>query len=372
MADRPFARDEVPDRLRAAKEEAVRHYLFVDEMHLPRPRYAAYAAISEPRHNVVGIGIGHKLIGGVLTGKHAVRFYVAHKLPKHLLPPGVLLPRKIGSVDADVIETGHFTSLPAVGNLVKEVRARQRPARPGCSVGFHFADSRGPDAGIYMAGTFGAVARDKAGALGLLSNNHVLADENRLHEGNPIFQQGLLDGGDPKGKKDRIGELRVFHPLTTKGPNTVDCAFAAVSNASDIACELLGPIGKLKSGAPLAAVHGAKVEKVGRTTGYTRGDVRDVTADVKIQYDIGMLLFKDQIVVLGTPPFSDAGDSGSLVVDVKTKQPTGLLFGGSRTHTLVNHIADVVQALGLEIEVAGASVVPSGGSRAGKGARPKR
>jgi N-acetyl-gamma-glutamylphosphate reductase len=58
------------------------------------------------------------------------------------------------------------------------------------------------------------------------------------------------------------------------------------------------------------------VHKVGRTTGYTRGVIDDVSADVRVGYDGGEYLFVDQIVVrsTGTGEFSDSGDSGSLIV----------------------------------------------------------
>jgi hypothetical protein len=43
--------------------------------------------------------------------------------------------------------------------------------------------------------------------------------------------------------------------------------------------------------------------------------------------------------------FSNAGDSGSLIVDRRTSRATGLLFAGSGSHTIANHIQDVLDAL---------------------------
>ena len=109
-------------------------------------------------------------------------------------------------------------------------------------------------------------------------------------------------------------------------------------------------VNKLKSGKPVAAVVGMKVEKTGRTTGYTSGTVQDVSADVKIGYDLGTLTFTDQIIIVGgRKSFSDAGDSGSLIVEQKSKRPVGLLFGGSDTHTIANHIEDVLEQLSVNI-----------------------
>jgi len=38
-----------------------------------------------------------------------------------------------------------------------------------------------------------------------------------------------------------------------------------------------------------------KVEKTGRTTGYTAGTIHDISANVKVDYDIGPLTFSDQL-----------------------------------------------------------------------------
>jgi len=60
--------------------------------------------------------------------------------------------------------------------------------------------------------------------------------------------------------------------------------------------------------------------------------------------------FTEQILIVGTGgSFSQPGDSGSLIVDRKSKRPVGLLFAGSSSHTIANHIEDVVQALGVTI-----------------------
>lgn len=89
-----------------------------------------------------------------------------------------------------------------------------------------------------------------------------------------------------------------------------------------------------------------RVEKVGRTTGYTTGTVFDVSADVNVEYNLGMLTFQDQILVRGNGGrFSDHGDSGSVIVDRTTKRATGLLFAGSASHTIANPLVDVLAQL---------------------------
>jgi hypothetical protein len=81
--------------------------------------------------------------------------------------------------------------------------------------------------------------------------------------------------------------------------------------------------------------------------------VLDISADVNIQYDIGTLTFQGQILIAPDQGqmFSDAGDSGSLIVDRGLGRATGLLFGGSPKSTIANHISDVLTA--LQIQLAG-------------------
>ena len=75
-----------------------------------------------------------------------------------------------------------------------------------------------------------------------------------------------------------------------------------------------------------------------------------ISANVKVGYDLGTLTFEDQIIIVGgTKSFSDAGDSGSLIVEQKSKRPVGLLFAGSDSHTIANHIEDVLQQLNVSI-----------------------
>ena len=94
----------------------------------------------------------------------------------------------------------------------------------------------------------------------------------------------------------------------------------------------------------------------GRTTGYTRGSVFDLQADITIKYEDPAgefdALFTDQMMIRGdSGMFSDRGDSGSLIVDRATKRATGLLFAGSSTHTVANHISVVLKALGVSLEI---------------------
>jgi hypothetical protein len=198
-----------------------------------------------------------------------------------------------------------------------------------------------------MAGTLGCLVTDGGGRY-ILSNNHVLADENALPLGSPIFQPGLLDNGHPSTDKvARLSKFVTIKKLPAK--NEVDCAIAGVLTQNLCSPKFLPKV-SLGSTTPIAAAVGMKVHKHGRTTGYTKGQVVDIAADVNVGYDFGTARFVDQVIVIGdSGSFSDAGDSGSLIVDRKTKKATGLLFAGSSSHTIANHIENVLGQLGVTL-----------------------
>jgi hypothetical protein len=345
-----LTREEIPSALLEAKNRAVKDFL---KAKAPAPRAdVAFIASARAEENVVGVGIGQKIVRGKPTAKTAIRFYVHRKIGRKALTEALLLPAEIGGVLTDVVETGRFRAFPATAvarkGAVPVEQRRARPARPGCSVGFQDPANR-----FVMAGTFGAVVA-KDGRWHILSNNHVLADENRLARGAPIFQPGLLDHGD--AANDQIAQLTDFVALAKGKANHVDCAIAEVlpgaAGRKLVSPTFLPRVGKLKSGEALAAQEKMAVMKVGRTTGFTTGTIRDVTADVRIQYDTGSFVFADQILVVGDAgAFSAGGDSGSLVVHRTRKQPVGLLFAGSESHTILNPIRLVLEQLGVTIVV---------------------
>jgi Peptidase family S64 len=327
-----LSRISIPNKLITAKRRAMKYFS-------PKgaPTLTAVAARSDPKHNLVGIGIGHKLVKGKSTGRHSIRFYVESKLHESVIPKGFLLPKKINGTRTDVIETGRFVA------LVPRQRRRLRPVRPGCSIGCQ------PKPGAVMAATFGAIVV-KDGKYYILSNNHVLAAENKLPSGSPIFQPGLRDKNAPG--QDRVAKLSHFIKLKVRGSNKVDCAIAALLPKTEWNPTVLPRVKKLKSGIPIAAAAGMVVEKVGRSTGYTTGTIEDVNLTLKVGYDLGTLTFVDQILIKGhgKKAFGEGGDSGSLVVERKSKKPVGLMFGGgSGLYALANHLSDVVERLGVTI-----------------------
>ncbi len=212
-----------------------------------------------------------------------------------------------------------------IGRVVKHAatnfRARQRPLLIGCSTG-HFK---------ITAGTLGCFVHPRGGgALAMLSNNHVLANENRAAKGDAILQQGRFDRS--QNPADIVATLTNFIRLKRRlAVNFVDCAYATISGGIATANNKLAGLGKLKGlGADFLA-NGTSVAKLGRTTALTRGRVTAFELDnVVVGYGIGDIRFDNQIEIesITNSPFSMGGDSGSLIVDAGLRA-VALLFAGS-------------------------------------------
>lgn len=239
-----------------------------------------------------------------------------------------------------------------VGRIVKRAapwyQRRRRPVRIGLSVGHY----------DITAGTLGCFVRQRSdGAIGILSNNHVLADENKGKSGDAILQPGKYDGGTKS--KDTIGMLAEFVRLSTSKANLVDCAVGLLRpTIRHIATRITG-LGTLAGVGPMPETN-ARVAKLGRTTGLTHGRVTAFELDnVIVGYDLGNLRFDGQIEIegAGADPFSDGGDSGSLIVDDELGG-VGLLFAGGdqggtngRGLTYANPLSEALSRLRVDLLV---------------------
>ncbi len=189
----------------------------------------------------------------------------------------------------------------------------------------------------------------------ILSNNHVLARENKAALGEDITQPGLIDTSPvcQKRTSDVVADLTAFVPLLLKkGITPVDAAIARTRTG---AVDTSGAILEIGTVSNIIASDriGCVVQKSGRTTGRTDGTISAVDATVKVRYSNGTATFTNQFFV--TPStFSAGGDSGSLIVrDGGNPRPVGLLFAGSTTYTIANPIGDVLGALGVSMVGAG-------------------
>lgn len=280
--------------------------------------------------NIVGVGIAKKIKRNRPTSVTGVTVFVVKKAAVNTLSASARIPKFVNGVETDVVETGEFHYFP--------FRGRYRPVPGGVSVGHH----------RISAGTVALVVAKEDGSRYILSNNHVLANCNNANAGDPILQPGSIDGG--RHPADTIGSLSAFLPLLFGGTqaNTIDAAIAAVDPQMVISKNIsYGAVGACQP-----AKIGMKVKKSGRTTQLTDGQIQSVNTTVRVNYGAnGIALFTDQIVVVGASGavFSQGGDSGSLIVTKKGNHPVGLLFAGSPSHTLANHIAPVLSQFGVSI-----------------------
>ncbi|MFP3951117.1 MAG: hypothetical protein ACLFVP_03110 [Candidatus Bathyarchaeia archaeon] len=298
------------------------------------------------KENVVGVGVGRKIVNGRMTDEISIKVYVEKKRVLSRLTENQIIPKEIDDVRTDVVEVGRIR--------FQGRRDRNRPTRGGDSIGSCHSIAYG----YIMAGTLGVALIDKNdGSRVLLSNNHVIANvdtetENRASAGDDIVQPGTLDGGSCT--TDVIGSLKRWIPFKLTGDNYVDAAIADLDDEDDaMECEVGCDIGVVNSYRSLDMDDlETQVQKCGRTTGYTTGTVIDVDATVNVGYEVltssGVITrtikFVDQIL---TTNMSDHGDSGSLLLDMD-KKAVGLLFAGSSTISVANRIEVVLDTLDLE------------------------
>jgi hypothetical protein len=152
---------------------------------------------------------------------------------------------------------------------------------------------------------------------------------------------------------NHLGSLSKFVKIdfSRGNSNKVDAAIATTTTGSLGNATPSDGYGTPSSTTVAAAV-GMNVQKYGRTTGLTRGQVTMVNVTVNVGYSTGTATFVDQIVIQARGPFSKAGDSGSLIVtDDAAANPVGLLFAGTRDGTTVaNPIDAVLSALNVSID----------------------
>lgn len=202
--------------------------------------------------------------------------------------------------------------------------------------------------GTCSSGTLGSLIKNKSSKQFILSNNHVLADENKAKRGQLIVQPGLVDTGPACTQLpgDAVATYTRAVPLKFGGTfNLVDAAIAAV-NPGDVGSSILN-IGGIASSVAAATV-GMGVMKMGRTTCFTFGTVTAIHVNMGVTYDNGIAKFKNQIEIVGSGGFSAGRDSGSLVVTQENcPRPVGPLFAGAAdgSFSLANPISTVLKQL---------------------------
>lgn len=204
--------------------------------------------------------------------------------------------------------------------------------------------------GSMVVGTLGVLVRVNGDLFGL-SNNHVIGRCSYAECGHPVLSPGNLD----------INPYFLTHPFTagifeTAAP-MIYGAPAIVNVAKNLDAALMRIVDESKVSAmqgdmyktpqvTASIVDNMMVQKVGRTTGHTKGRVMGKIAGFQsVSYAIPELnqnfnvFFSEAWIVEGLgSSFSESGDSGALVVGELTDgtlASVGLVFAGNGTISLV-------------------------------------
>ena len=202
-------------------------------------------------------------------------------------------------------------------------------------------------------GTLGSLIQNSSGTQYLLSCNHVLARSGYASMDDMIVQPGLIDNnctpnGDGPGTTP-VGVLTTWLDIPFAQTN-VDAAIAQVNSGAVNSSGAIMELGAVEGNGTLAAAPpgisstggkgenasiGMTVAKSGRTTGLTCANISAINLEVEVSYFMNCAetesaytkTYTNQIAIEGNN-FSDAGDSGSLVVDAGNAEPVGLFFAG--------------------------------------------
>ena len=295
---------------------------------------------------VVGVGIGF-----TDAGMPTIKVFV-----DPAVPPGSRalqgIPQTLGLFPVTIEPGGPFRVRPpepAAGSAEEGPMPTGRFDRP-VPMGVSTGHTRS------TAGTIGAVVTDGERRYAL-SNWHVFVPGGEGQLGDVLLQPGPVDGGSDPG--DAIGTLTAFEPvvLSPFASNRID---AAIARTDEVLAET--PVGGY--GAPrrttMAARPGLQVQKYGRTTRLTVGEVEAVNTSINVTYGSAgsqVARFVGQIMVCCN--FSKGGDSGSLIVardldrggnaGPDDRKPVALLFAGDGRLTIANPIDPVLDHFGVMI-----------------------
>jgi hypothetical protein len=319
------------------------------------------AAFTTPLTNIHATGVGVRVRGGkIVPGDFVIKVYVFDKCDLGDAAPE--LTKRFGDIEIDVeplpiqqalatrpamdAEADAGGSGVAVAAAADPQRIRHRPIVGGLSI----APLNEPSAGTL--GCF--VRRVSSGTQQIfaLSNNHVLADANRLPLGTSIVQPGAEIAHT--GASGVFAALSEFVPIqfptcrATPVSNRIDAAIAVVSDVTLIEQATIFGIANYvpELATPMPAMN---VIKCGRTTGVTTGvitstSVRGVQVNYGTRTAPRLTVFDDTIEIIGdNGPFSDLGDSGAVVLEADTGRPVALLFAGDGFVTTACDLGSVCQ-----------------------------
>ena len=300
--------------------------------------------------NVTGVSVGYRQRGGRRTDEPVVTVMVRKKRRPGLVSRRRMIPAAI-DVDGTLCPTDVVQAQAVLMNAdgwPALLGQRYRALRFGCGVSN--ASDEEPD-----AGTLGAFVRDNTDrTVGIMSANHVIADNNSAPVNDTIFQPAVLDYGEDERENPEetaIGRLKRWVEITG-GATAVDAAIAEVDESVRVQrayegvefeppSETRPAIGMLVAGDGFGNVwltnmattleelevtllpvgenveasppeQWTKLEKVGRSTSYTAGRVHGTGESIRVEVPgVGVVTYTE---LIKTQWMGWNGDSGAMVL----------------------------------------------------------
>jgi hypothetical protein len=326
-------------------------------------------ALIDPLTDVAKQILRHRAVLGIIFDETDHEIVVLTKLAKPSKKQLGSLPRHIDDVSVFYRQgspnpIGYEPPRP-FGNPPFIVRQAGGTDRYACGSSISQGNNRD-------AGTLGCLVRDVGGVLYGLSNNHVTGGCSHARVGLPILAPGVLDvmplSQDPFtiGYHERALDMIVGTPDNTNPSDNLDAAIFKIADDTRVT-SYQGVVYDTPTGTSLIAP-GQNVEKVGRTTGHTSGlVVGQYYGGLSVLYDMDIHLFKGRVFFApvyavkgnGSTPFSDSGDSGSLVTAIDgagQRSAVGIVVGGMVDRsapggvlTFLLPIAPILQKLGVTL-----------------------
>lgn len=310
-----------------------RHGRDVTRPEVAGPERAAASSLAQAMEAQDESSVNLMALPGVV-GTSLVRSGTAWVLHVYLAVPDVAgIPAVVNGLRVETEVTGEFHALALTD--------RYRPVPIGVSIG---------NASECLPGTVSCMLR-RGDRTYILCANHVFARRNQAVIGEAIVQPCRLDAAPdcaPALASSTVGVLADFEPLRFDGsPNVIDAAIAEAT-VSTMASTPPGFYGA-PAATPVVAATGMRVQKLGRTTGLTRGTIKGLNTKVKITYPEGKAVMVGQITT--SKAFGDFGDSGALVVtDDATRAPVGIVIaGGNNGAAIVTPIGPILARFGAMI-----------------------
>jgi hypothetical protein len=313
--------------------------------------------------NIVGIGLGRKIVDAEVTDTRCVRIYVQSKYGLDELTPSDVVPQTFLDIPTDVIQVGR---LGRAGNRKVPRDDQKHPdTGPGSSIRLK---TTSPNVNQGAAGTLGAIVGDGASRY-ILSCNHVLNVNGRVPV-EPNTSTYVVTPALSADPKPIAQPSKLFIDLLPGQQNRVDCGLAPLlegQQSTEVRANFrAAPGGGARRAdgpaAPDSAIGdadtGQRVKKDGAVTGLTSGTVVDFHADFYVQYSFGTFLFANQVVIEGDDDgFAADGDSGSIVIEQEKHKAVGMIFAESGRFAVACPLTEVFQKLRAKANAPGLSLL---------------